>query len=685
MSDAIKLFYITLMALFFAAAAGCSSSGGKSCKSRTDCAPCEFCNQGQCLVETSCVVCATNAECPSNQHCDVSLLRCVDGAPNSDGDQTEERQDDEEFENSNEPPIDEEGSGIGDYDETGETSENINENPNAEADETETEQIEAVEVEVDFETTTQCARGTASGPEIVIEPSDKSVDFGAVNVGEYKVNYVKVCNAGGQAFVITNAHLTHATSSEFIVKSDAMPINLDPGMGAVIAVVYQPRDNVNDAGELIILSSSDKPEERIGLIGKVKPVGRLQIRPLMLQFQRLGGTKIIALDNVGAADLAINKMSILGNADFTIDSPDSNSGAYEENGPIALAPGEFVNLRITFNGSPSAVDGELAIMWHDGEKEFLSQVALQVGGSGVCANPDGGGDQTVAPLAVVQLDGSASMDANDAQADGEAWYMWDFAEKPAGTSNAKLCEKVSLDLANHSVICVNELAGVWTNVAKPQFFAELAGRYVITLRVNPHDDVGCQEAADKVTVVAVPDQTIHIQLRWSIPDNDTDLHLVRYHLKDWPDDKFGCFTRGDDANANDCHWQNCNTRNGSATPYNAPDWGTIGNRADDPTLDIDDIPGSGPENINLSLPALGDYFVAAEYYSGYDSPSLTVKIWLFGVLQFSISGAKIPKDNQHWNICWIRVLSPATIAVEPINVIKSSPSDEAKDCKPTEQ
>ena len=296
----------------------------------------------------------------------------------------------------------------------------------------------------------------------------------------------------------------------------------------------------------------------------------------------------------------------------------------------------------------------------------------------MCAVPDAGPDQTVAPLATVQLDGSLSVDPNDVPAPGEQWYQWNFAQKPQGAFRATI-----VDASGASI------QGVWTTEARPTFYAELAGLYVVQLRINQQDDPGCNPI-DTVNIMAVPDETMHIQLRWSAGSNDHDLHLIRHNVEGQTDAP-GCFAHSDSANTNDCHWTNANTRNetafpcparGCPGPSDAPDWGVIGDRADDPTLDIDDIPGTGPENINLSLPATGDYFVAVERYSGSSSPELTVKIWLFGVLQATFSNVTIPTTHHHWNVCWLKVHSAADIEIIPIGIIKDSGDGTTKDCTP---
>ena len=96
-----------------------------------------------------------------------------------------------------------------------------------------------------------------------------------------------------------------------------------------------------------------------------------------------------------------------------------------------------------------------------------------------------------------------------------------------------------------------------------------------------------------------------------------------------------------------------NAENWFSAPYDChyanpvPDWGQLENPADDPSLDIDDINGAGPENVNLDLPENTDvlgapYLVGVHYYNssdrltGFDyGPSFaTVRVFINGELSW---------------------------------------------------
>ena len=533
---------------------------------------------------------------------------------------------------------------------------------------------DTVIIDGDMDLTPPQCEITGGGKVIAIEPSTEAIDFGPVDLYQIKVDYITVCNAGTEALAITNIGLRHGDSTEFQLSHDVTPATLDPGWGMLVAVGYTPRDYIEDHGVVQILSDAYRLQVDISLTGRAKTQGHLQVQPRFLQFQNQSGRRIIAMDNVGIAPLTIESIHINNELHFTIDSVDPGGMT----GPWTLDPGDFQNAYIAFDGDVTAPDAEFVVQWSTGAASIETTVVLQAGSQSVCAEPDAGSDQMVAPLATVSLDGSRSVDPNDMPESGEPWYQWSFVRKPQGASRAVIVDRTGAFIE-----------GLWSTEARPTFYAELAGLYVVQLRINQDDDIGCL-VYDTTNVFVAPDETIHIQVRWSASGNDHDLHLVRYNAEGQTDAP-GCFTHSDSSNINDCHWTNCNTRNATAFPCpargcpgpsDAPDWGAIGNRTDDPTLDIDDISATGPEDLNLSLPAIGDYFVAVERYSGSTSAELTVKIWVFGVLQATFTGVSIPTTHNHWNVCWLKVHSAVNIEIIPINIIKKSGAATDRDCAP---
>lgn len=201
-------------------------------------------------------------------------------------------------------------------------------------------------------------------------------------------------------------------------------------------------------------------------------------------------------------------------------------------------------------------------------------------------------DTTVAPLyESVALFGH---DSYDPDGDELTSFWWKLAERPPGSSE------------------------VWSrSVADPAaFMPEMSGDYRLELTVM--DEHGNVSEPCEVTVSAVPQQDLWVELTWDARD-DLDLHLVQ--------------EGGALFSPRDCGWTNC-------TYYGERDWGVYGDHDDDPILDLDDIEGFGPENININTPAAGRYEVVIHDFSspsGWADTHALLRIHVAGALVFDQS------------------------------------------------
>ncbi len=162
------------------------------------------------------------------------------------------------------------------------------------------------------------------------------------------------------------------------------------------------------------------------------------------------------------------------------------------------------------------------------------------------------------------------------------------------------------------------------------FTPDMAGDYIGELIVT--NDLGLESEPCEIVLSSTPAENLWIEMYWEFPNDDMDLHLLA------PGGTYN-------DSSTDCHYVNC-------TPawewiYDM-DWGTPGYEGDDPSLDLDDIYNTGPENINILDPQTdGVYTVIVHDYQGstsdvYGSNQVTVNVYLNGTLSWtdtrSISG-----------------------------------------------
>lgn len=139
--------------------------------------------------------------------------------------------------------------------------------------------------------------------------------------------------------------------------------------------------------------------------------------------------------------------------------------------------------------------------------------------------------------------------------------------------------------------------------ARVTFRPQLAGEYLLELFVR--DDDG-NVATCTTLVRAVATEGLRVEVFWNTDGTDMDTHLMRPDGATWFSDE-------------DCYYGNCQG-GGLAWPP--------GGTEDDPSLDIDDTDGFGPENINIESPIDGTYRVAIDAFRG--AANTTVRIYCGG-------------------------------------------------------
>ena len=209
------------------------------------------------------------------------------------------------------------------------------------------------------------------------------------------------------------------------------------------------------------------------------------------------------------------------------------------------------------------------------------------------------------PLDTASFDGSASHDPDGVIVS----HAWAIVARPSGS--------------NSSIQTLGDAA------ATAEFFVDFAGDYTIELTVT--DDTGLT-GSTTFDFSAVPWQSIHVELSWDVDVSDVDLHLVDVGSG-------GQYAQS----PGDCFYSNKN-----------PDWGDAG-AMNDPALDIDDVDGFGPENINVPQPRTGSsYRILVHYYSddGMGATNATIRVYLNGTLQHEAIQVLAASDKV-WDVATI--------------------------------
>jgi len=422
----------------------------------------------------------------------------------------------------------------------------------------------------------------ATGPTIEVEPG--SLDFGGVRMGEVGSQTFQIRSVGSVTLELGT--ITLDAPGSFAVITEAEGMLLDPGDSADVIVTYSPAAE-SETGAVVVASNDPaEPEALVMLNGNgMYPLLRLDPDPLDFGYIPTGTTSTLPVDlrNEGGETLTVTSAVAIGEG-FVGSLP----------GTVTIEPGDAYPLEITFAPTYNGIfEGEL---WAESDSAGGTTRGTLRGTSAqepvaVCS---------VDPEEIFALYDEATWighDSFDPGGERIVDYEWALVSKPTGSSA--------------------RITG--SGADRPGFVADMVGEYMASLVVR--NESGQSSAPCYTTLNAIPSQDLWIEMFWVESNDDMDLHLVV---------DGGGLTSDDD-----CYYGNC------VGGFNYLDWGVAGETLDDPSLDLDDIPGTGPENINVAQPHDGaTYIVYVHDYTGSTpdyrgANSVTVNVYIAGELEWT--------------------------------------------------
>jgi len=326
-----------------------------------------------------------------------------------------------------------------------------------------------------------------------------------------------------------------------------------------------------------------------------------------------GSVQEIVVGNAGPGVLNTGDVQIADAVNFTLEA----TGVAD----LTFLPGESGALSLTFTPQQQGNLGTEILVYSDDpdENPLIIPVVGTANAPGVGKNPTAicGSDIISTPYATEQFDGSASVVQ-------PLTYQW-VLTPPTG-----------------SAATLNSYTS-----ATPSITLDLAGTYVGVLTVT--DSAGDTDSCSQ-NIEAIPNENFRIEMYWAHSGDDMDLHLLE-------SDGGVPGNGGQPRTDGDCYYVNCANSGLSG----GLDWGVQGVADDDPNIDLDDISGLGPENINIIAPATGSY--AGEYivfvhdYPGSSytpANDVTVNIYLNGVLTQTYTFQHVGEDDDYYvaKIAW---------------------------------
>ncbi|MEZ4462012.1 MAG: choice-of-anchor D domain-containing protein [bacterium] len=436
------------------------------------------------------------------------------------------------------------------------------------------------------------------------------------------------------------------------------------------SVEYAPIGNGGDSGEVVIISNDPAGEQSTGdeefttfvdiaanadspcilVDGTSRNFGQVPIGS--------AAADIVKISNCGTQPLVISGMRINRNSadnEFELDLGGLDVNRDDElDSDLTLQPGGEQTVLLKYTPVQQGTDkGTMVIVSNDPLQSELELDLTGRGSDGICPVAAAGAfirgvsstprpSITATPLQYIVLDGTASSDEDGRVVE----YLWELVQMPPGV--APVLGPTQNDPGD-------------LDKSKREFRLLTAGTYVAELKVKDNDGfVSCGEPA-RVTVVAVPNEKILVELTWTNPEDpnesdqtgsDVDLHFVKMGPGKWFETPYDIYFRN---------------------PNNSSDGLGIW-VPESPSLDIDDRDGLGPENIQMNDPANCEWYaVGVHYYKQlFGTAYVTIRIYVNTGLVFEKINKPMVRGGQFWDVARIHWDSGRVYEVD--NLLEAPPT-----------
>jgi hypothetical protein len=478
-----------------------------------------------------------------------------------------------------------------------------------------------------------CRGGTIDvAGETVGGVQDCGMDLGQVAFSTAHRFEVIVRNPSNVPLRVDEVSLTPDSDPAFFVEG--FPSEVLAGAELPIVIWFQPVVAEQVTGGIVIRTDgSNMPAEgiTIDLSGAgTEGNGSITVSPDTCDFglKTPGTTSYcdVQLDALGAS-VAIYSSTVTGDPTFSIAG----------NAPTQIPDNAAVTLRVEFTPTDFVTYGGVLVLETSDAARPRIEIPLRGQGTNgptctVVIDTVNGAPAGPTPILEPLDDVRLRVDSSHP----DAITIWTFLDQPAG-STAVFTDPV----ANETQLSFDGNIGI-----------DVAGTYrVQAVQTVPNEGT---TGSCELQFNAVPDDELLIQLSWDSPVGDLDLHVIQEDVQGRYCSRGvapGAMTEDcGPAVVQDCYYSSCR-------PFSElrPDWDSDGvaGSGGDPSLDVDDLCGFGPENTNVDFPAAGRYLIGVDHFgftgcAGTGSAIATVRIYSYG--QLVAEHVKELNEGDFWEV-----------------------------------